>query len=178
MFTTFHPFPTLTTERTVLRRLEESDALAIYNYQSNKENFPYVDMPVYKHLDEAKEYIAKMNKGVSLNNWIIWAITLKTTHEIIGTISVWNLNIEEEKAEYAYGIFPAHRRNGYMLEALEAVNTYSLKVMNLKTIEAYTSHYNQPSIQFLSHAGFTFVETIEDDYSDGALMDVFKLEKR
>ncbi len=64
-----------------------------------------------------------------------------------------------------------------MKEALESILDYGFDQMKLDTIEAYTSHINQPSIDFLKSMDFEFIKTFEDDYSNGALMDVFKKRK-
>lgn len=167
----FTPFPILHTSRLKLRQLSFKDEQALYDYQSNKTNFEYVEMPVYTSIDQAKNYIIKMKEGVDKGQWIVWAICLEDT--IIGTISIWNIKPDQKKAELGYGIFPSYRRKGYMREALEAVMAYGFKDMALEVIEAYTSHYNQPSKDFLSSFGFDFVKTIEDEYSNNALMDIF-----
>jgi len=169
----FSPFPALQSERLNLNKLDMSHAKAIYEYQSNKDNFPYVDMPGYDSIEDARKYIDKMNRGVEQDKWIIWAICLKSTGEIIGTISIWNLQSEESKAELGYGIFPACRREGYMSEALTVVLEYGLKTMELSNIEAYTNHSNKASISFLENMQFKYVNTIEDEYSNNALMDIF-----
>jgi len=177
MKNSFDPFPALQSERLNLKKLDKIHAKAIYDYQSNKDNFPYVDMPVYASVDDAKEYISKMNRGVEEDKWIIWAICLKSTDEIMGTISIWNLDSELNKAELGYGIFPSFRRQGYMAEALRAIVEFALEDMELDLVEAYTSHSNKPSIDFLKSMNFEYIETIEDEYSNGALMDIFAINK-
>lgn len=169
----FTPFPVLETERLTLRQLNADDDKALFDYQSNKDNFVHVEMPVYKDIEEAKAYIEKMNGGVAENKWIVWGICSKETAELVGTISIWNLDSKENKGELGYGIFPSHRRRGFMKEALSAVVEFGFVEMRLETIEAYTSHYNQTSIDFLDKMGFGFIETIEDSYSPHGLMDVF-----
>ncbi len=178
----FKPFPVLSSERLVLRQLSKEDAPAIYVYQSNKNNFPYVEMKVYEDVSEAENYIKKMNVGIRENQWIVWAICLKNTsqdtgHEtIIGTISIWNLDFKDNKAELGYGIFPEYRRLGYMREALTLVQKYGFETMQLNTLEAYTSHSNKPSFDLLTAMEFDFIHTIEDAYSPTkALMDVFSI---
>jgi len=175
MINNFTPFPELKTERIILKKLEDCHIQALYDYQSNKANFKYVDMPVYTSIDEAKDYVAKMNDGVEKNKFIIWAICLQENEEIIGTISIWNLNKQNDTAELGYGIFPDYRRLGYMKESLTAVLGYGFNQMQLKTIEAYTSYYNEPSNKFLRNMQFSYVKTIEDEYLNGALMNIYKL---
>lgn len=174
MKTPFAPFPILKTERLTLKKLNFKHEKALFDYQSNKANFPYVDMPIYESIEEAKNYVIKMQSGVDKKQWIVWAICLQSTDEIIGTISIWNLNHDEDKAELGYGIFPAYRRHGYMKEALLKVLEYGFDNMKLKTIEAYTSPTNEPSVKFLEANDFTFVKTEPDSYSDNQLMSLFK----
>ncbi len=62
MINNFTPFPILETDRLILRQLETVDKEAIFDYQSNKENFVHVEMPVYKNVSEAEAYIEKNEK--------------------------------------------------------------------------------------------------------------------
>ncbi|MFC0189372.1 GNAT family N-acetyltransferase [Fictibacillus aquaticus] len=170
---TFDPFPALSTERLSLRKLDLHDADIIFNYQSNKENFKYVDMPVYTRLEEAKNYITRMNEGVSNNKWMIWAIAEKSTGEILGTISIWNISIEQKKAELGYGLYPGNIGKGIMSEALEIVTAYGFNEMNLKTLEAYTSSENYPSIALLERNQFSKASSIVEKASNGDSVKIY-----
>lgn len=145
----FNPFPILRTDRLLLRQLEISDYGLIFQYQSNKENFEFVDMPVYTSIKDAQNYIIKMNAGVENNKWIIWAIADSRTNIILGTISIWNISMEQSKAELGYGLFPGNLGKGIMSEALKKVVEYGFNNMGLKTIEAYTNAMNKKSIGLL-----------------------------
>lgn len=159
----FAHFPTLRTDRLFLRQLELSDDQLIFEYQSNKDNFEFVDMPVYKRIEEAHNYITKMNNGVKDEKWIIWAIADMNTNTILGTISIWNIFWEESKAELGYGLFLGNLGKGIMSEALKKVIEYGFINMGLKTIEAYTNVMNKKSIVLLEKNNFTkkslFIET-------------------
>jgi len=172
---TFKPFPVLITERLILKELQTFHIDALYGYHSNAENFKFVQMNVHLSREETKAYIQKMNDGVKQNKWIIWAICLRETDEIIGTISIWNLNEERNSGELGYGIFPDFRRNGFMREALDAVVSHAFDNLSLELVEAYTGEDNIPSIQFLESTAFQYVETIIDDYSNGERMKIYRL---
>lgn len=165
MLMNFNPFPILKGPRICLRQLGDEDIQDLFNYQSNKENFPYVDMPVYKKVDESKTYINKMNKGVEEGKWIIWAISLDD--DIIGTISIWNFNHKEETAELGYGLFPAYRKKGYMTESIKIVESYAKK-MGIQKLEAYTGQINTASISLLEKNNYQFQKTLTENgfYSD------------
>lgn len=174
----FSPFPVLQTDRLLLRQLESSDDQLIFEYQSNKENFQFVDMPVYTSIEEAQNYIIKMNTGIANNRWIIWAIADQCTNRILGTISIWNLSIEESKAELGYGLYPGNLGKGIMSEALKKVVAYGFYHMGLKTIEAYTSTMNEKSIALLERNKFTPIASIIEDTSNGEPMEMAIYELR
>lgn len=159
----FNPFPTLETDRLILRKLKMSDAKPMFRYRSNKENFKFVDMPIYTSIEEAKNNISKKNKGVENNKWIIWAITDKDTDKILGTISIWNISKEKLKGELGYGLFPGNLGKGIMSEALRKVVEYGFNNIGFKTIEAYTGALNERSIKLLERNNFSkvfnFIET-------------------
>jgi len=170
----FSPFPNLRTDRLILRQLQMTDDELIFQYQSNKENFKFVDMPVYLSIHEAQEYIVKMNTGVANNKWIIWAIADAHTNTMLGTISIWNISIDQEKAELGYGLFPGNLGKGIMSEALEKVVQYGFNIMGLRVIEAYTNANNLKSIELLERNNFTklssFTETETIDGTPAAMV--------
>lgn len=169
----FTPFPTLRTDRLILRQIIEEDDQLIYNYQSNKDNFPHVDMPVYTGIDEARKYISKMNHGVENNQWIIWALADPKTNRILGTISIWNISKEDSKAELGYGLFSGNIGKGFMSEALKNVIEYGFNTMGLKEIEAYTNRDNTKSIALLERNQFMKVSDFkETDTFSGDPMDM------
>jgi ribosomal-protein-alanine N-acetyltransferase len=161
-----------------LRELSDVDIKATYDYYSSKSNFEFVHQNEHKTIQETKEYMIKMKKGVAEDKWIIWAIALKETNQIIGTISIWNFDDKKTKGEFGYGIYPKYRKSGYMSEALQATLTYAFNTLQMRKVEAYTSHDNLPSVNFLKKMNFDFIETIEDEYLGGLLMDVFEMRNK
>ncbi len=176
MVNNFSKFPVLRTERLVLRQLIQTDADEIFKYQSKKSNFPYVDMPVYKFIVEAEKFIDKMNAGVKSNKWIKWAIEFGG--KPVGTISLWNLNLDTDAAELGYGLF-SNRGIGLMSEAINAVKKYGFESMKLACIEAYTNKENTKSVKLLNRVGFTYTrDFLEEHTSSGKPMQmvIYKLE--
>jgi [ribosomal protein S5]-alanine N-acetyltransferase len=168
----FTPFPTLKTDRLILRQLEQNDADLIFEYQSNKENFKYVDMPIYKSVDEAENYITRMNSGVAKNQWIIWAIADRPTNKILGTICIWNLSLEQLQGELGYGLYPGNVGKGIMTEALNKVVEYGFNSIGLKVIEACTNSLNRKSIALLEKNKFSKTSTFVEPSSTGDSIDM------
>lgn len=154
--------PILVTKRLLLTQLEVEDAPGIYAYQSDKENFPHVDMPVYTSIQEAHDYIQRMNTGADNDQWLIWALRHQDTTAFMGTISIWNICPQEHKAELGFGLFPQFRGQGFMREALAAVVSYGFIQMGLQVLEAYTNVNNLQSIALLEGSGFSYATTIQE----------------
>ncbi|MGM7681323.1 GNAT family N-acetyltransferase [Cytobacillus sp. Hm23] len=173
----FNPFPLIRTNRLLLRKLELSDSDLIYKFQSNKDNFKYVDLPIYTTLKEAQNYIHRMNKGVENNKWIIWAIADESTNKILGTITIWNISMDQTKAEVGYVLFSGNVGKGIMTEALKKVIEFGFNDMKLKSIEAFTSSLNSKSIALLEKNKFNKITSFREETTNGESveMDIYTL---
>ncbi len=153
----FTPFPILETENLVLRKLDPIDVSDIFAMRNDPRMHLYTDSKPDESTDETLSYIDKMNQGVDMNKWIIWAMEDKQSKKVIGSISIWNLNVERNSGELGYGIIPEFQGRGLMKEALFSVSDYAFQVMNLDILEAYTEQNNIASIKLLERC--TFIET-------------------
>ncbi|QEE16931.1 GNAT family N-acetyltransferase [Promethearchaeum syntrophicum] len=170
-----NPFPILRSERLVLRKLEVKDVPLFFEYQSNKQNFLHVDMPIFTDITQTYTYIKEKNETVEQNKWILWAITDINSDRIFGTISIWNFNLEEEKAEFGYGLFPGSTGNGFMTEALLCTIDYGFQELKLKTLEAYTNIMNDKSIKLLKCTNFKYDSKIQEG---SGILAIYKIEKK
>jgi [ribosomal protein S5]-alanine N-acetyltransferase len=171
----FTPFPILTTDRLVLRKLTDEDAWALFDYQSDQKNFPHVEMPIYHDISEALAFIKNKNEEINQNKHILWAIVGNQTNQIVGTISLWNFNNERQSAEFGYGLFPKYRGIGFMAEALAVTIEYGFKKLGLAFLEAYTSIANAKSIKLLQRAGFLYIGQIREGSS---ILGIYRLSRR
>lgn len=146
----------LTSERLVLKALTENDIPALFDYFSNKSNFPYVQMTEYQNEEEVKNYLLKMQTGIDAGKWFLWGIYLNHENTLVGTISLWNFSEDRQTAEFGYGLFPQYRGYGYMSEAINTCVNFGFNALKMKKIEAYTQKNNQPSIVILEKLGFLF----------------------
>ncbi len=151
----FNPFPELETERLFLRKLkEEEDMYDVFNMRKDPSMHEYTDTRPDEKLEDSIDYIRRMNQGVDENKWIVWGLQDKGSDRIIGTISIWNIYPDEEKAELGFGIVPEFRGRGIMTEGLREVVDYSFREANFKKLEAFTEEGNSKSISVLQRCGF------------------------
>jgi ribosomal-protein-alanine N-acetyltransferase len=150
----FKSFPFLSTGRLILRRIADEDEKEIFFLRSDKEMLQFLDRDPAQSIDEAREWIRMINKGIDDNQYIAWAITLKDDPTLIGTISFWNVKYEHYRAEIGYALHPLFQGRGLMKEAMTAVINYGFDSLKLHSIEANVNPSNAPSIRLLERSGF------------------------
>jgi ribosomal-protein-alanine N-acetyltransferase len=177
---TSNPFPVIETKNLILRKITNDDVYDIFELRNDPRMNEYTDTRLDETQEETKSYIEKMNKGNDEGKWIIWAIEHKQHKKVIGSVSIWNIYLEQRSAELGYGITPSYQNKGLMTEALLSVIDYGFNVMNLSSLEAYTEEKNINSIKLLETCKFIEVNRVDDKgyYSDRIYhMVVYRLEK-
>jgi ribosomal-protein-alanine N-acetyltransferase len=114
----------------------------------------FLDRPKAITIEEAKQFIYKINDGINKNEWVYWAITLKNETKLIGTICYWNISKENDRAEVGYELHPRYQGKGIMQEALLKVIDFGFEQMRLKTITAVPSDDNIKSRKLLEKNNF------------------------
>jgi ribosomal-protein-alanine N-acetyltransferase len=150
----FSPFQTLETERLFLRKLSLDDAEEIFFLRSDENINTHIDRPKAKSIDDAYNFINKTNLSIDNNELVDWAISFKDNSKLIGSICLWNLNVEKNKAEVGYELLPEFHGKGIANEALSKIIEFGFDVMQLDKIEAYTHKENFASTRLLEKFGF------------------------
>ena len=89
---------TLETARLILRRFRAEDAEQMYhNWASEDEVTRFLTWPTHPNADITRQIIGQWIKEYEKNDYYNWAIELKETGEIIGSISVVSENEEPMK---------------------------------------------------------------------------------
>ncbi|HEX6845458.1 MAG TPA: GNAT family protein [Chitinophagaceae bacterium] len=151
----FTPFPEITTERLLLRKLEKTDANEMFFLRSDENVLRHLGKEPAQTVEEAKEFIGQINKNIDENESILWGIAfVDAPATIIGTICLWNLAKEYYRGEIGYLLHPQHWRKGIMKEAINAVVDYGFHTLGLHRIEALLSPENIASSAVLESTGF------------------------
>jgi ribosomal-protein-alanine N-acetyltransferase len=161
----FTPFPELKTGRLLLRKLESIDANEMFFLRSNENVLRYIGREPAKTIEEAEEFINKINKAVDENESILWGITfLNEPSTVIGTICLWNFKKEHYRGEIGYLLHPDHWRKGIMKEAINAVVDYGFTVLGLHSMEALLDSKNIGSSSVLESTGFTKEGHVKENF--------------
>jgi ribosomal-protein-alanine N-acetyltransferase len=130
-----------------------TDGQVIFQLRSDKTVSHFIDRPLQKDISEARDFITYINDGIKEKKYLYWAITLKESPELIGTICLWNF-LEDGTAEMGYELLPSAQGKGIMGEAMKVVIGYGLNALGLKKIEAFTHKDNAGSLKLLEKNGF------------------------
>src|SRR5689334_5775031 len=98
----FTAFPVLATERLTLRQLVIDDEKEIFALRSDGEINKYLDRPKSNTIDDARNFIIKINENVSKNNSLYWAISFTGKNTLVGTICLFSFSNENKKCEIGY----------------------------------------------------------------------------
>lgn len=155
----FSTFPILTTERLTLRQLSTDDQQNIFALRSDKKINKYLDREPCKTIEDAINFINKVNDNIQKNNSIYWVITLRKTKTFVGTICLFDFSNEKNSCEIGYELMTKFQSQGIMKEATEKVIDYAFKTLQFQKIIAFTHNENQNSTKLLTK--FNFLQSLE-----------------
>ena len=151
---TFTPFPILTTERLTLRQLHINDEQEIFTLRSDSEINKYLGRQLSKTIDDARNFINKINENINKNVSLYWAITLGDENKVVGTVCLFSFSDENDNCEIGYELLTKYQGKGIMKEAVEKVIGYAFHTIKVKKIEAIFHRDNQRSIKLLEKLSF------------------------
>lgn len=150
----FSTFPVLRTCRLVLRELCAQDALQLHALRSDPKIAAMTGRIPSTGIEDAMVHICKIRELIENNASVYWAISLLDDPTLIGTICLWNFDVENEVVEIGYELLPEFHGKGMMRETIAAVINYGFEELGISTITAFPSANNASSIKVLKMAGF------------------------
>jgi len=164
----FTPFPILITERLTLRQPVISDEQEIFTLRSDSEINKYLNRKVSHTIEDARDFINKVNDNINKNDSLYWAITLRDKNILVGTICLFCFSDENDQCEIGYELLTNFQGQGIMKEAAEKVIDYAFNTIKVQKIEAFLHRDNQRSIKLLDK--FSFRNSHEPDKTNPELI--------
>lgn len=150
----FSPFPTLLTQRLVLREITTNDAQDLFEMRSNPALMRFIDRPLAQSINDSLKLIELIINSQKNNEGITWGISIKGTPTLIGTIGFWRIQKEHYRAEIGYLLHADYQGKGIMQEAMDAAIGYAFKTLHIHSIEANINPDNVASIKLAEKNGF------------------------
>lgn len=160
----FTPFPSLFTERLLLRKIESADAKDLYILRSDERMMKYLDRPRAQSIVDAENLIQLFEDNRIKNEGINWGITLKDNSRLLGNICFWNMQLVNERSEIGYLLHADFHRMGIMHEAMCAVLNYGFNELKLHSVEATVNPENTASIKLLEKNNFVREAYFKENY--------------
>lgn len=152
----FTPFPTLDTERLVLRALRSDDLYDLYAYASDPQIDRFTPWTHYQSLEEAHADLDEFLAEYEREGLGAWGIEQRADRRLIGIASFSPPHRHHRRAELGYTIARAYWGQGYATEAVRALIQFGLERMDLVRIEAVVLPDHAASARVLEKAGMTF----------------------
>jgi ribosomal-protein-alanine N-acetyltransferase len=148
-------FPTLDTQRLVLRELTVADAEHVFGFFSDPEVMQFYDCEAFKTVEEAKALIRRFCQWFVNQNGIRWGIALKSEPQvIIGTCGLFGWNQHARQATLGYELARRHWRRGLMTEAVRALMDHAFRELDMHRIRATVVTANVASARLLEGLSF------------------------
>lgn len=126
----------LTSERLVLRRFVQEDAVPMYqNWANDDEVTRYLTWPSHGNLEVSEQIIKLWVENYQLETTYSWAICLKTDiDQPIGSIGLGKIDQRLESMEVGYALGQRWWRQGYMSEAFASVIQFAFKEIGINRL--------------------------------------------
>ncbi|WP_141532221.1 GNAT family N-acetyltransferase [Bacillus cereus] len=156
-------YPTLYTKRLILREVNMSDSLHIYEYASDKEMTTYTVWDAHQSLHDTQKYIEEIVSGYEKEKVTPLGIVLKEEQKLIGTCGFIKYDPNTHKAEIAYALSRKYWGRGLATEAALAFFSYGFNELCLTSIEAGCNSENEASERLMKRLNMEYKCTIQND---------------
>ena len=157
----FNNFPTLETERLILRKLRLEDAKDVFEYASDPEVSKYVTWEPHRSIEDSINLIKFTHEYYERKEGIIWGIVYKENNKVIGTCDISPVT-KHFRSEIAYALARNYLGKGLMTEAVKEVIRFGFERMNLNRIQAMCIPENIGSYRVMEKVGMKYEGLIRE----------------
>jgi ribosomal-protein-alanine N-acetyltransferase len=159
-----NPFPTLYTDRLILRRITIDDAQDFFAIRSNKELMAALDKEPLKNMDELLGFFEQIESGINSNTSIAWAACLKEDNKMIGHVGYHRIDFVNHRAEIGYALLSQFHNKSLGSEALKVILDVAFNQFNFHSLEADVNPINNSSIKLITKLGFVKEAHFRENY--------------
>ena len=134
-------FPTLTTERLLLRQIQQDDIQNIFHGLSNRDVIKYYGIS-FASLEATTAQMTWFKNLEATETGIWWAICSKDNQLFYGAGGFNEWSKEHKKAEIGFWLLPDYWGKGFMQEAFPILCEYGFEQLDLNRIEGFVASEN------------------------------------
>lgn len=165
----FINFPTLETERCLLRSFVSDDVHDVFDYMSDDSVTQYLPWDSVTTLDEARIRMQRYYRIFKEQTGFVWAIVNKSNDKVMGMCLLFHFSLDHHRAEIGYALGADWWRQGFMTEVASAVIDYGFDEMGFHSMEAKIDPANVGSQRLLEKVGFVQEAYYRENYYDEGL---------
>ena len=149
------------TDRLILRRHRTEDAEAMFkNWATDEKVTKFLSWQPYKCVEDVKTKLSEWVSSYSKADFYFCAIELKESGELVGDISVVNLDESTECVELGYGIGSRWWGQGITAEAGRALIKFFFEEVGVKRVFAKHAAENPNSGKVMQKMGMKYEGTL------------------
>ncbi len=157
--------PILETERVRLRPFCAEDRDGVFALFSDPLVTRYWSFTAWTTLAQADEFLAAKLAPQSPDTpttYLPWVLADRATDAVLGTVTIFELRLDQRRAEIGYSLRSAHWGQGLAREAVTRVLAYGFDDLSLRRFEADIDPRNTASIALVERLGFQREGTLRE----------------
>jgi ribosomal-protein-alanine N-acetyltransferase len=166
------------TERLIMRELELSDAVGLFELDSNPEVLKYIGVDAVKTIEESESVVRMLQQQYAENGIGRWAVIEKSTGEFMG----WSglklyrepINNQTNIYELGYRFIPRYWGRGFATESARAWVDFAFEELKIDKLFAVTDLEHDSSKNVLHKVGFKDIEVFKYNGEDVNWLEVTK----
>lgn len=145
------------TQRLMLRRYKMTDLADFVGYRANEKLHEFLPSKVRENSSGYKKSLADFVKNYNNEKrpTMTWAIALKDSNKVIGSVSVESYEEQNKCVEIGWALSVKYQHKGYAFEACKALIDYLFEKYDLNRIQAFVWEGNEASRKLAKKLGFT-----------------------
>lgn len=156
--------PTLSKSRLTLRWMHAPDLPDLFAVFSDPEVMRYWSSPPLQAMAQAERLLQEVHDLFARRTLFQWGVALRHTDRVIGTCTLFHLDVAHRRAEIGYAFARAHWGKGLAREAVGALAEFAFGPLDLHRLEADVDPRNERSLRLLTRMGFVREGVLRERY--------------
>ncbi|MBX6342118.1 MAG: GNAT family N-acetyltransferase, partial [Thermomicrobiaceae bacterium] len=133
----------------------------------------YTSWEPHRSIEESRAFLRQVLAAYATGRTGTWGIVDRASGRVVGTVTLFNVDQGDRRAEIGYALARPLWGRGYMTEAVRAVLAFGFEALGLNRIEAMCEAPNVASARVMEKVGMRYEGTLRQYlFSKGAFQDM------
>ncbi|MCL1918560.1 MAG: GNAT family N-acetyltransferase [Peptococcaceae bacterium] len=169
----FKKFPTLQSQRFLLRRPDIEDGQQLYMLARNPAVSHYLPWNPHRSVGETLAVLEMHRHAYQDGTAVTWGIDSKSTRTLVGLVGITNIDVQNQSVDLDYWLGEEYWGHGYMVELLRSIITFCCVGMGITRVQGKHVKENQAPGRVMLKAGMSYEGTLrKNQFFKGRIWDV------